>query len=397
MTDQSLAPLYEALVDFLHAKKGTLGKSVAEEAERQCIEWVPPGRSAKTEAAQYQVWLSAAEGLLKTRRVWHQWSSGLAQQVVAHVDYSDAAQADQVLRAALAGFGRVQMVEIIRPYGRRTDDATIRIFNPRQQMIELRHFAAAGVLAWGEPEGTPGVRRLARLFRSWDWPFSEEQVATWTEDHAHLWPRKRLVCDAHGCLHLPNLVDMTLLGAQDILIFRGKQYWPTPEDVIQEVHRIGLSCRIARQSIPDGMVPGVSRIALAHRLATLYQGNEVVGLKTHATLLNELKARFAALADPRVNAILCSSYEHWASRFLAMPAEVALRIFDELNLRFVPGVFGYCYWTATTYYLRRGESAVPEDLAAKGVQGIRAITLEDGEPIPEGAAGEDETTENESD
>ena len=29
-------------------------------------------------------------------------------------------------------------------------------------------------------------------------------------------------------------------GAKDILIFRGAEYWPTPEDVIREVHAQGL-------------------------------------------------------------------------------------------------------------------------------------------------------------
>ena len=58
-------------------------------------------------------------------------------------------------------------------------------------------------------------------------------------------------------------------GARDILIFRGAQYWPTPEDVIREVHAQGLSARIPRNNIPSGLVKGLSRIALGHIKAVM--------------------------------------------------------------------------------------------------------------------------------
>ena len=58
-------------------------------------------------------------------------------------------------------------------------------------------------------------------------------------------------------------------GAKDILIFRGAEYWPTPEDVIREVHAQGLSVRIPRNNIPSGLVKGLSRIALGHIKAAM--------------------------------------------------------------------------------------------------------------------------------
>src|SRR5512135_2160421 len=78
-------------------------------------------------------------------------------------------------------------------------------------------------------------------------------------------------------------------GARDILIFRGAEYWPTPEDVIREVHAQGLSVRIPSNHIPEGLVHGLSRIAIGHIKAvmTIENGTE-----------EDLRAAFEALNDP---------------------------------------------------------------------------------------------------
>lgn len=162
-------------------------------------------------------------------------------------------------------------------------------------------------------------------------------------------------------------------GAQDILIFRGAEYWPTPEDVIREVHAQGLSVRIPRTNIPSGLVKGLSRIALGHIKAvmTIERGTE-----------DDLRAAFEALHEPKVDAVLARTYEHRPSRWLEMPESDAKReIFERLGVLFKPGIFAYCYWTATTYYVKPGEDDTPPDLAAKGVQAVRGVVAETGEAI----------------
>ena len=180
-------------------------------------------------------------------------------------------------------------------------------------------------------------------------------------------------------------------GAKDILIFRGAEYWPTPEDVIREVHAQGLSVRIPRNNIPSGLVKGLSRIALGHVKAVMVieKGTE-----------DDLRAAFEKLAqveghDPAIDEILAHKYEHVPSRWLEMPESDAKRdMFERLGVSFKPGIFAFCYYSGATYYLKPDETQAPEDLAAKGVKAVRGVIADTGELIqphaePATAEGED--------
>ncbi len=167
-------------------------------------------------------------------------------------------------------------------------------------------------------------------------------------------------------------------GARDILIFRGAQYWPTPEDVIREIHTQGLSVRIPRNNIPEGLVKGLSRIALGHIKAVMVieKGTE-----------DDLRAAFEALTrvddhDPAMDEILGRTYEHPPSRWLEMPESDSKReIFERLGVSFKPGIFAYCYYSGVTYYLKPDEIKAPEDLAGKDVQAVRGVIAATGELI----------------
>jgi hypothetical protein len=185
--------------------------------------------------------------------------------------------------------------------------------------------------------------------------------------------------------------DLGQAGAKDILIFRGAEYWPTPEDVIREVHAQGLSVRIPRNNIPSNLVKGLSRIALGHIKAVMMieKGTE-----------DDLRAAFEELAeveghDPAIDEILTRRYEHAPSRWLEMPESDAKReIFERLGVSFKPGIFAYCYYSGATYYLKPDETEAPEDLAAKGVHAVRGVIADTGELIqpdaePATAEGED--------
>ncbi len=179
-------------------------------------------------------------------------------------------------------------------------------------------------------------------------------------------------------------------GARDILIFRGAQYWPAPEDVIREVHAQGLSVRIPRNNIPTGLVKGLSRIALGHIKAVM-----VIETGTE----DDLRAAFEALTeidghDPEIDAILARNYDHRPSRWLEMPESDAKReIFERLGVSFKPGIFAYCYYTGATYYLKPDETEAPEDLATKGIHAVRGVVADTGEviqPEAESVAGEND-------
>jgi len=180
-------------------------------------------------------------------------------------------------------------------------------------------------------------------------------------------------------------------GAKDILIFRGAEYWPTPEDVIREVHAQGLSVRITRNNIPSNLVKGLSRIALGHIKAVMVieKGTE-----------DDLRTAFEELTqvdehDPAIDEILARKYEHAPSRWLEMPESDPKReIFERLGVSFKPGIFAFCYYSGATYYLKPDETEAPEDLATKGVHAVRGVIAGTGELIqpdaePATAEGED--------
>ncbi len=154
-------------------------------------------------------------------------------------------------------------------------------------------------------------------------------------------------------------------GARDILMFRGAEYWPTPEDVIREINTQGLSIRIARNNIPEGMVRGLSRIALGHvnAVMTIEKGTE-----------DELRKAFEELGDADVNEVLGAEYEHAPSRWFEIPESKAKReLFERFGVRFTPGIFAYTYYTGASYYVKPGEDNAPPDLEAKGVTAVRGV------------------------
>jgi hypothetical protein len=182
--------------------------------------------------------------------------------------------------------------------------------------------------------------------------------------------------------------DLGQAGAKDILIFRGAEYWPTPEDVIREVHAQGLSVRIPRNNIPTGLVKGLSRIALGHIKAVMVieKGTEDDS-STRFASEQALRFAFEELTqvdghDPAIDGILARKYEHAPSRWLEMPESDAKReIFERLGVTFKPGIFAYCYYSGATYYLKPDETEAPEDLTAKGVHAVRGTIADTGELI----------------
>lgn len=178
-------------------------------------------------------------------------------------------------------------------------------------------------------------------------------------------------------------------GVRDILVFRGAEYWPTPEDVIREVHAQGLSVRIPRNQIPEGLVHGLSRIALGHIKAVMTVENlPLDDAGTPLTPDEALRAAFEATTqvdghDPEIDAVLSRTYEHAPSRWLEMPEGDAKReIFERLGVKFSPGIFAYSYYTGLTYYLKPDETEAPSELADKGIHAVRGVVAETGEVIP---------------
>ncbi len=195
-------------------------------------------------------------------------------------------------------------------------------------------------------------------------------------------------------------------GARDILVFRGAEYWPTPEDVIREVHAQGLSVRIPHNHIPEGLVHGLSRIALGHIKAVMTIENiPTDAAREPLTPEQVLRAAFEEATqceghDPRIDEVLGRTYEHAPSRWLEMPEGDAKReIFERLGVKFSPGIFAYSYYTGLSYYLKPDETEAPAELTAKGIKAVRGVIEETGEVIPvadqpDGGSGDDDQDES---
>jgi hypothetical protein len=147
--------------------------------------------------------------------------------------------------------------------------------------------------------------------------------------------------------------------------------------------------RIPRNQIPEGLVHGLSRIALGHIKAVMTIENlPLDDAGTPLTANEALRAAFDAVTeteghDPEIDAILCRTYEHAPSRWLEMPEGDAKReIFERLGVKFSPGIFAYSYYTGLTYYLKPDETEAPAELTTKGIQAVRGVVAETGEVIP---------------
>lgn len=198
-----------------------------------------------------------------------------------------------------------------------------------------------------------------------------------------------IVSAASGTTTDPATNKLSQAGARDILVFRGAEYWPTPEDVIREVHAQGLSVRIPRNQIPESLVHGLSRIALGHIKAVMTIEHAPLDAEGNPMSAEDaVRAAFESATqvdghDPEIDAILGRTYEHSPSRWLEMPeSDTKQEIFEKLGVKFSPGIFAYSYYTGLTYYLKPEETEAPAEIAAKGIHAVRGVVAETGEVIP---------------
>lgn len=156
--------------------------------------------------------------------------------------------------------------------------------------------------------------------------------------------------------------------ARDVLMYMGERFWKTPEDVIVEVLQQGLSKRVPLNFPLDGMVPGVSRIFLAHRkvipVELLVEDSDEAAIK----LLN------------------LWSFGDYRTKLAKLPVLVRYLTKREQDddpkvvCKKVPGVFAFVYFTHARYVApqKKGLEAVPDHLKGR-VEVIRPTGQNDGE------------------
>lgn len=137
----------------------------------------------------------------------------------------------------------------------------------------------------------------------------------------------------------------------DIIMWAGEEHY-TVSSFIKEAERMGVSKRIPRTAVPEGIVPGQSRILIKHRQAIVhseYLDELLLGLYTHGmpeySLPDDMLKVVMFLEDLR-------DEDHQTWKFLV----------EEYELTWTSGVIGYSYITSIQYVASDDEEELPEDL-----------------------------------
>ena len=137
----------------------------------------------------------------------------------------------------------------------------------------------------------------------------------------------------------------------DIIMWVGEEHY-TVGSFIREAEQMGVSKRIPRTAIPEGIVPGQSRILIKHRKAIVH--GDLDGLLRK--LDEAMYLSHVTLPEDMITLVV----------FLEVLQEKEFAIWQELvegyNLTWTSGVIGYSYITSIQYIASDDEEELPEDL-----------------------------------
>jgi len=138
----------------------------------------------------------------------------------------------------------------------------------------------------------------------------------------------------------------------DVIMWAGEDHY-TVSSFIQEAKIMGVSKRIPKTAIPEGIVPGRSKIFIKHRRA-IVNGNLDDLLRT---LDESLYLQHCELPDNMLHLVI----------FLERLRESEPAIWKELvegyKLFWTPGVIGYAYITGIQYVAYDHEEGLPDEMA----------------------------------
>jgi len=143
-----------------------------------------------------------------------------------------------------------------------------------------------------------------------------------------------------------------MMEAYDLIMWAGEEHY-TVGEFIREAEQMGVSKRISRTSIPEGVVPGKSRLLIKHRYAIVNSPRldelvERTGL--NLVMPDDMLKLTIALEDLRDD----HDQEYFAEWQILV---------DEFDITWSPGVIGYTILTGVQYVAHEHETALPEDLA----------------------------------
>lgn len=139
----------------------------------------------------------------------------------------------------------------------------------------------------------------------------------------------------------------------DVIMWVGEDNYSVSE-FINEARKMGVSKRIPRNSIPESIVPGRSRLLIKHRKAIVKTESESdYPILVSNIMVNDYPVSEGSMLSVvmALEAIYKDDIELW-SEFIYV-----------YGLTWHPGVIGYSYITGIQYVVEEGEEELPEDLA----------------------------------
>jgi hypothetical protein len=140
-------------------------------------------------------------------------------------------------------------------------------------------------------------------------------------------------------------------------MWAGEEHY-TVSSFIEEARTMGVSKRIPATAVPEGIVPGRSRILIKHRRAIVHSNSEeytLHDLVEHISILRD--GPMYDVRDDMLQIVMM------LERFEEVDHDFWMQLVSEYDLYWTPGVIGYSYITSIQYVAHDHEEGLPEEMA----------------------------------
>lgn len=151
-----------------------------------------------------------------------------------------------------------------------------------------------------------------------------------------------------------------------ILMTVGRQYY-TLAEYIDEAKEMGVSKRIAMTAIPEGLVPGMSKIFIAHPDAIVKvtaDGKclaDLVRVVLGETYVSPDFAPYWEQEKIQPDEVIPDHMLSLTYAFSKLPAAERAKLTAEYGLVFHMGVIGYTFFEGVQFVMPAGETELPEN------------------------------------
>lgn len=172
---------------------------------------------------------------------------------------------------------------------------------------------------------------------------------------------------------MQTIANPLMPGVIDLKMFIGQDNYSVA-DATHEYERMGFSKRLPLSSIPEGILPGVSRFFAAHMKAIIHVTTEGKTLKDlvdrmwELNLLGETKGIVEIIEgwDPpeelMPNDMVPEGMLALVIAYEEAPGKDRAALHREFGIKRTPGIFGWSYIANLRYICKEDEDELPEDL-----------------------------------